>query len=244
MTMRYGLQARVMTVLLVVLLVTLAVIGLVLKRQEAMGEEMLDQAGGAMHGLVYTRLRGYGEAQVERLARNLVNPLYYFDLEAMGQVIGNVQRQPDVDYLVVFSAAGEVIHDGSREIATFGYVMDDALGAGTIAALAPTSQTRGNVYDVSAPILMGGERLGGVRIGYSLDSIRLDEEAATAGLRASLEDIARNHAGWIAMLLSVLVVLAGAMVLLVHRSLVHPVRRLAGAARGIEAGDFKIGRAS
>lgn len=236
--MRYGLQARVMTALLVVLLVTLTVIGLVLQRQQAMREEMLDQAGDAMHGLVYSRLSGYGEAQVERLAGNLVNPLYYFDLEAIGGVIGNVQRQPDVDYVVVYSPTGEVIHDGSREIATYGHVMDDALGAGAIAAEAPTSQSSGDVYDVSAPIRIGGERLGGVRIGYSLESIRLDEESATAGLRASLEEIARNHLGWIAALLSLLVVLGAVLVLFAERTLVRPVRRLAGAAREIESGNF------
>ena len=146
--MRYGLQARVLTALLLVLLVTLTVIGLVLQRQQAMREEMLDRAGDAMHGLVYSRLKGYGEAQVERLAGNLVNPLYYFDLEAIGGVIGNVQRQPDVDYVVVYSPTGEVIHDGSREIATYGHVMDDALGAGAIAAEAPTSQSSGDVYVV------------------------------------------------------------------------------------------------
>src|SRR5690554_6866599 len=170
--MRYGLQARVLTALLVVLLVTLTVIGLVLQRQHAMREEMLDQAGDAMHGLVYSRLRGYGEAQVERLAGNLVNPLYYFDLEAIGGVIGNVQRQPDVDYVVVYSPTGEVIHDGSREIATFGHGMDDGLAAGAIAAEATRVQADDAIFDVSVPIRMGDQRLGGVRVGYSLDSVR------------------------------------------------------------------------
>ena len=67
MRMRYGLQARVLTALLVALVITLTVVGLVLQRQEAMREDMLVRARDAMHGLVYGRLRTHGEAQVERL---------------------------------------------------------------------------------------------------------------------------------------------------------------------------------
>src|SRR5690554_5388409 len=238
MRMRYGLQARVLTALLVALVITLTVVGLVLQRQEAMREDMLVRARDAMHGLVYGCLRTHGEAQVERLAENLANPLYYFDLEAIGKVIANVQRQADVDYVVVYSPTGEVIHDGSREIATFGHGMDDGLAAGAIAAEATRVQVDDAIFDVSVPIRMGDQRLGGVRVGYSLDSVRQGEEIATAGLRSSLDEIARRHLAWVAALLALLVVLASLMVLLAHRSLVHPVRRLAGAARGIEAGDF------
>lgn len=238
MRMRYGLQARVLTALLVTLLVTLTVVGLVLQRQKTMREDMLVRARDAMHGLVYHRLRAHGETQVERLAGSLANPLYYFDLEAIGNLIGEVQRQADVEYVVVYSPAGEVIHDGSREIATFGHGMDDSLSAGAITAGALRVQADEAIFDVSAPVLLGGQRLGGVRVGYSLASVREGEEVATAGLRAGLEEIGHRHAAWIAALLSMLVLLAAAMALLAQRMLVRPVRRLAEAARAIEAGDF------
>ena len=236
--MRYGLQARVLTALLVALLITLTVVGLVLQRQEAMREDMLVRARDAMHQLVYERLRTLGEAQVERLAGNLVNPLYYFDLEEIGRVINNVQRQAGVDYVVVFSPTGEVIHDGSREIATFGQGMDDGFAAGALAAEATRVQADGTIFDVSVPIRLGDQRLGGVRVGYALGLVREDGEVATAGLRSGLEEIAGRHLAWVAALLSLLVVLAALMVLLAHRSLVRPVRRLAEAAREIEAGNF------
>ena len=236
--MRYGLQARVLTALLATLLVTLTVVGLVLQRQKTMREDMLVRARDAMHGLVYHRLRTHGEAQVERLAASLANPLYYFDLEAIGKRIEEVERQADVDYVVVYSPAGEVIHDGSREIATFGHHMEDGLATGAIAADAMRVQADEEIFDVSAPIRLGDQRLGGVRVGYSLASVRDGEEVATAGLRASLEEIARSHAAWIAALLSLLVVLVAAMALVTHRVLVRPIRRLADAARAIESGDF------
>ena len=238
MRMRYGLQARVLTALLATLLITLVVVGLVLQRQEAMREDMLVRARDAMHGLVYSRLRSHGEAQVERLAENLANPLYYFDLEAIGRTIDDIRRQGHVDYVVVYSATGEVIHDGSREIATFGQGMDDAMAAEVVAAESVRGQAEGDIFDVAAPIRIGDQRLGGVRVGYSLAVVRQDEEIATGNLRAALEEIAGRHRAWIAAMLSLLVVLVATMALLAHRTLVRPVRRLAEAAREIEAGNF------
>ena len=134
MKMRYGLQARVFTAVLAALLITLTILGLVLKRQDEMREEMLDGARGAMNSLVHSRLQANVQASVDRLAGDLANPLYYFDLEAIGRIIASVQRQADIEYVVVYSATGEVVHDGSREIATFGQGVDEVLASGAIGA--------------------------------------------------------------------------------------------------------------
>ncbi|WP_425603312.1 putative bifunctional diguanylate cyclase/phosphodiesterase [Luteimonas endophytica] len=238
MSMRYGLYARSVTVLLAAMLITLAVIVLILQRQDGMRDEMLAHSRDSLHGLVFSRLRAQGEGQAERLAASLVNPLYYFDLDAIGAAIAQVQRQPDVDYVIVYSAAGEVIHDGSRDIATYGQVMDDVFARDAVAADAVRVQSDDRVFDVAAPVRIGEEKLGGVRIGYSLDSVRADENRATAVLRDSLQEIGRRHLQWVLLLLAALVLLGVAMSVIVQRALVRPIRLLAEAAREIEAGNF------
>ena len=241
MKMRYGLQARVFTAVLAALLITLTILGLVLKRQDEMREEMLDGARGAMNSLVHSRLQANVQASVDRLAGDLANPLYYFDLEAIGKIIASVQRQADIEYVVVYSATGEVVHDGSREIATFGQGVDEVLASGAIGAeRGQEAAAEGRGFQVSAPITIGEQRLGGVRVGYSLDSARQDTRQATGGLRAGLEEIASRHGFAIAALLSLLAVVAVVMVVLAQRTLVRPVRRLAEAAREIESGNFNV----
>ena len=240
MKMRYGLQARVLTAMLAALLITLTVMALVLQRQDAMREDMLDGARDAMNTLVHGRLQANVQASVDRLAGDLVNPLYYFDLEAIGKTIASVHRQADVEYVVVYSTTGEVVHDGSREITTFGREVDEALASGAIGAEENQALGAGRGFEVSAPITIGDQRLGGVRVGYSLDSVRQDARQATGGLRAGLEEIASRHGIAIAALLSLLVVLAAVMVLLAQRTLVRPVRQLAEAAREIESGNFTV----
>lgn len=240
MKMRYGLQARVFTAMLAALLITLTVMALVLQRQDAMREDMLDGARDAMNTLMHSRLQANVQASVDRLAGDLVNPLYYFDLEAIGKTIASMQRQADVEYVVVYSTTGEVVHDGSREITTFGKKVDEALASGAIGAEERQGTDAGRGFEVSAPITIGDQGLGGVRVGYSLDSVRQDARQATGGLRAGLEEIASRHGLAIAALLSLLVVLAAVLVLLAQRTLVRPVRRLAEAAREIESGNFTV----
>lgn len=236
--MRYGLNTRSLALLVLALLVTLAVVAMVLKRQETMREDMLARSRQAMHEVVSERLRGYGQGQVERLAANLANPLYYFDLEQIGRAIDPVQRQPDVAYVVVYSASGDVIHDGSREIATYGETMADPLAAVAIAAEVTRAQVGAEVMDFSSPIRIGDERLGGVRIGYALASVRADEARAVQTLRQGLEEAGRHHQGWIAAMLIALAVMGIGLLLVIHRGLVRPIRQLADAAREIESGNF------
>ena len=119
MSLRYGLHARLLTVILVATVITLVVVGLILQRQGAMQREMLAHSRGSMHALVHTRLAEQGRATVERVAESLVNPLYYFDLEAIGQILATIRRQPDVSYVVVYTPTGDVLHDGSPDIMSF-----------------------------------------------------------------------------------------------------------------------------
>nr|WP_255699167.1 EAL domain-containing protein [Luteimonas sp. Y-2-2-4F] len=236
--MRPGLQAQLVAVILAATLITLTVIVLIVQRQGAMRQEMLDHSRQSMHALVHKRLAQQGRATAERVAESLVNPLYYFDLEGIGRVIATLQRQPDVAYVIVYSPEGDILHDGSHDILTYGQTMDDRFARRAMAATAPLVQSDERTLDVAAPIRLGDQPLGGLRIGYSLENVGADESAANAGLARALEAIGARHRQWIALLLAGLVLLGVALSLLVQRALVRPIRQLADAARQIEAGNF------
>ena len=240
MSLRYGLHARLITVILVATVITLVVVGLILQRQGAMQREMLAHSRGSMHALVHTRLAEQGRATVERVAESLVNPLYYFDLEAIGQILATIRRQPDVSYVVVYTPTGDVLHDGSPDIMSFGQAMDDPFAAAALAARAPVVQSDEDVLDIAVPIALGGERLGGLRVGYSLRNVAADEEAANEILSRSLEEISGRHLQGVALSLAALVTLGVLLSLLAQRALVRPIRQLAGYAREIEAGNFNV----
>src|SRR3546814_437451 len=99
-------------------------------------------------------------------------------------------------------------------------------------------QMKERLMDVSAPIRIGDQRIGGVRIGYSLESVMDEQHRATEAMQARMDDIGYHHALWIVLMMLVLVAIGVVVSLVVQRSLVRPIRQLANAAREIEAGNF------
>ncbi|WP_058835026.1 putative bifunctional diguanylate cyclase/phosphodiesterase [Luteimonas abyssi] len=238
--MRYGLHARLLTVIVGATLVSLLLVTLIMQRYGSMSEEVLDRSRSSMQTLVHDRLVAQGRATVERVAEAMVNPLYYFDLDAMGQVLATVREQPDVDYVLVYSPEGEILHDGSSDILVYGKTMDDPFATAAIGAEAVHVQANARILDVAAPIRLGGERLGGLRIGYSLATLQADESAASTGLKHSVDEISRRHLDWVMLQLVTLAILVMVVSFLGHRALVLPIRQLADAAREIERGNFDV----
>ncbi|MFZ1391332.1 MAG: hypothetical protein WAS23_07070, partial [Dokdonella sp.] len=193
MMRRFGLQARFIVLVAVALVVSATALGLLLQRQWAMRNQVLDLSRESIQHLVLDRLREQAQSVGTNTAEALVNPLYNFDLEIIGRVVRDVLVQPDVKYVTVYDTTGATIHDGTDAIAGYGQVMSDALAARIIAADQFLMQREGDVIDVAAPIRIGDQRLGGVRIGYSLESARRYEDEANRQLGDRLTDIGRRY---------------------------------------------------
>ncbi len=237
---RFGLQARFLTLVCVALLISVVTLFIVLQRQWAMRKEVLELSRSSIQTLVLNRLRDQAKAVGANTAEALINPLYTFDLEIIGRIVRDVLVQPDVTYVIVFDPTGAIIHDGSDGIASYGQVMSDPLAALGIESNALLIQQDGDVFDVSAPIRIGDERLGGVRIGYSLKSVRRYEDQATEQLSSHLREIGWRYLIGVVILMVLALGLGIVLSVIMQRSLVRPIRRLAEAAREVEAGNLGI----
>ncbi|MEO5962495.1 MAG: EAL domain-containing protein [Thermomonas sp.] len=237
---RIGLQTRFLAAILILLVVFVLVMMQLWNRQQATQHDISEVTRAAMHELIHEQVRTDGEAQVRQLADALANPLYYFDLDAIGALARAALRESDVDYVLVYDPAGRILHDGSGDIAAYGQPMGDPLASEVAAAAGPHTRAAGQVLDVSSPIMIGDQRLGGVRIGYSLASTARAEQQAMASLRSRIDEVGRRNLGWLLLLCFALGVVGLAAVVLVQRILVQPIRLLGDAAREIEAGNFSL----
>ncbi|MBB5015291.1 putative bifunctional diguanylate cyclase/phosphodiesterase [Rehaibacterium terrae] len=237
--MRYGLQARVLTILALVLGTALVVLAALWWQYEDSQEELAGIGREAVHELAMEGLRRRGAALSSQLAEAIANPLYYFDLDTIGELSRSVLRQPDVAYVIVFDAEGLVVHDGSSDIPGYGQPMDDPFAAGAIAAQSLRVQWSAETMDVTQPIFIGDERIGGVRLGFSLAVVGEQQSRADALLRQGLGAIAQRNLYWLAALLAALTALGVAVLVLVSRGLVRPIRQLAEAARAVEIGRYE-----
>jgi diguanylate cyclase (GGDEF)-like protein len=233
-----GLQAKFMALITIVTVMMLAVVALIWQRQTTTQAEVLRLSQEGTRSLVFDRLRQRGEVQVAQAADLLVNPVYYFDLDAIGNTTRSILRQPDVSYVLVYDARGNILHDGSGDIPTFGQEMGDPLADRIVAARDLQVLETAQVIDISTPILIGDQRLGGVRVGYSLAKIQAEEARINREMATRLNEIGRRHLTWIALLLMMLVSMAVLVGIALQRALVRPIRRLSDAALQIEAGNY------
>ncbi|RZZ82815.1 putative bifunctional diguanylate cyclase/phosphodiesterase [Pseudoxanthomonas winnipegensis] len=226
----------------VTLLMIVLLLAVLLQRQHAMQQEVDALGRQAVQSMAAEGLTRRGSAMAEQLADSLANPMYYSDLDAIGVLVREATLQPDVAYVLVFDEAGNVVNDGSWDMASYGQPMRDPLAARALASRAQLTQWTEKVVEISRVVELGDSRLGGVRIGYSLDSVRASEERASKLLRERLEALGRRHAGWIVMLLGALLLVGVGMAWYVQRTLVRPIRALAQSARAIGVGDYDVPR--
>ncbi len=237
---RLGLQSRFIAAILALLAIVVLVMMLMWQREQASQHEVSDVTRQAMHGLLSEQVRVDGEAEVRQLADALTNPLYYFDLDAIGALARAALRESDVEYVLVYDPQGRILHDGSGDIAAYGQPMGDALAKEVIAAPGPHTRAIGQVLDVSSPILVGDQRLGGVRIGYSMAGMARAEEQSMRGLRGRIDEVGRRNFVWLLLLCVALGAVGLAAAGLVQRVLVRPIKQLGDAAREIEVGNFTL----
>ena len=240
MNLRYGLQARFLGIIGLALLVMLALMALLWSRQEHMQRAVDGVRRETMDSMVRVGLRRHGEGVATQLAESLVNPLHHLDLDTIGVLSHASLRPPGIRYVVVYDRHGNVVYGGSEQIPRHGKRMDDAMTHKVIAARALPTQASDTAMDVSAPVILGNQRIGGVRLGLDLLEARRHQDSAVTGLRARLHEIGRRQL-WSAGLFGLAVFGVGAIMLwLLQRLLVRPIRQLADSARAIESGRFDL----
>jgi diguanylate cyclase (GGDEF)-like protein len=240
MRMPAGLQPRFLLAMLATLAMVLVVLGAAWLQQRDSHREIAALSRGSLHEHSLAALRGRGEAMASLLADALTNPVYYFDLLAVREVARSALSQRDVAYVLVFDAEGRVLHDGSADIPGFGQPMQDAFAFEAVAATGTHTQWSRDYVDVTHPIRIGGERLGGVRVGLSLaEPLRL-EAATLAAMEQRANEASARSLGLLAGLFAALVGIGVLLVQLVSRGLVRPIRSLAEAARAMEAGQYQL----
>ncbi|QDH69481.1 EAL domain-containing protein [Lysobacter alkalisoli] len=235
-----GLQARFLLIIALALAVLLLLLSVLMQRQERTQEEVIEVTRDAMTGVASESLRRHGEGMVAQLQVALTNPLYYFDLDAIGVLAGSALDQGDARYVLVYDTAGNVIHDGSEVIPSYGKRMDDAFADEVIASDSLLVQFSEDLMDVSMPILIGGERLGGVRVGFDLAMTRSFQDRAVDEMRDRLDRLGSRQLFWVGAMAAGVLLLGGLTLYLLQRWLIQPIRQLADAARQIEAGRFGV----
>jgi diguanylate cyclase (GGDEF)-like protein len=239
MKVRIGLQAQFFAMVGFAILAASALMVLFWMRQQEVQHTVETMSRQATEQVLDANLRRRAEGTAGELAKALANPLYYFDLDAVGDLAKGTLRQPGVRYVLVFDADGNILHDGTPDIPTYGRRMDDALAFEAIGARELHAQTTPDTLDVAAPVMVGESRLGGVRVGFNRTEGREFQLGAMSSLRDRIHDLGSRQLLSILLLSAALLALGGVVLAIIQRTMVRPISELADSARAIEAGRFE-----
>jgi diguanylate cyclase (GGDEF)-like protein len=236
--LRIGLKGRYALAVAFGLGLILALLWTGVRVQREGDLQMADIAAAEVRAVGVVGLEKRGRTIARLLSEALTNALYFDDLKAIGELTRPAIAQPDIEYVLVFDRQGRVLHDGTASIAGFGQPMVGPMAPAAAAAQQVLVQRSDEVVDVTEPIFLGGERLGGVRIGLSLRGYAEAAAQAESALLAKAEAVADARRDALLWPLAGLCVLIGFGLWLVAIKLVRPVRALAAHARALEEGRY------
>ena len=124
---RLGLRGELVWLLAAVMLVVVGLFAALWLHTKRSNEDAHALSAGAVRELAREGLLSRGQTLSSQLADAATNPLYYLDLAALGELARATLRQPDVVYVLIHDAEGQVLHDGSGDIPAFGQPMADPM---------------------------------------------------------------------------------------------------------------------
>lgn len=184
------------------------------------------------------RMRQRGTIMARLLAEDLIIPVRQRDLTTIELRLHTVRRQPGVAYTYVYDAMGHILHDGSQANLLATTRLEDAVSQSAVAAKQLLVQTTSTTLDIAIPMHDAHTRLGGLRIGLSLDPLHHD----TARMATQLEVLGwrgwQTYVGIAVIITLVFLILGFGLAVCVARHLLRPIRELAGYTRQIGRGEY------
>ncbi len=219
----------------IMLLLVLGVLWLTGSRSQL---EVIEGGSELMREQAWSDLEQRGQVTVRFLAETLPNLIYYYDLKGLRDAARSALEQDDIEYVLIYDLDGRILHDGTATLARFGEVMADPLAEAVMESDQALTQWRERIIDISHPVRLGAEPIGGVRIGLSRVNVEAAISERQAAMTMRVQDTFLEQTR-ILLLTGLLLLLAAAVFgWLVGRGLVRPIRALAGAARQMEAGHY------
>jgi len=191
----------------------------------------------ALGTLTYLTIRSQKNLLLEQMgdrARTAINlmelsvapPLYKWDIRTLRIVVVEAKSLRGVEYAYVFNAEGRIVADFHEMEEELFSVFTDEFGQRAIKSdetLVDVDHKKG-ILDVSKPVILGHEKLGGIRLGFDLKPMFDEMKQVTVK----------------ALLIAAGIFLLGLLVIFgIASRMTSPIEQLTVAARHIEAGDLQ-----
>jgi signal transduction histidine kinase len=191
----------------------------------------------AVGAITYLTIRSHRNLLLEQMAErartginlmelSVANRLYRLDIFQLETIAREAKALPDVEYAYIYDVQGRIVGDFHEDRRLLFSTFNDALGRRIIDSnetLVDINDQKG-ILDVSKPVILNREKLGGIRLGLNLNPM-FDE----------MKDVTIR-----AIVVSVAIFLMGLLIMFITTMrFTKPIERLTVAAKRIEEGNLQ-----
>lgn len=194
-------------------------------------EQLTDEA-------LYEQMERKAEVVITTLARDLIDPVYYLDIETITDSFTTIRAQRDTVYVYLYDVDGKIISDGTEETPLLHKVLTDKVSRKAVASEKFLLQRKEDILDASMPIYIENEKLGGVRIGFSLEKIKADILRQKKAVTSITEKNMKSTLVTSMVISGILILLGIIFALKIAQLLVQPILKLINATRKVGKGDL------
>lgn len=177
--------------------------------------------------LLLTQMGERAKAGINLMELSVTGALYRLDTFRLETVAREAKALPDVDYAYIFDSEGRIVGDYNSDQRHLFSTFTDPLGQKIIrsnAAIMINVDYERELLDVSKPVFLGHEKLGGIRLGFNLKPI--------------IEQI-REVTFKVVGIASAIFLIGLAIIFIITVRMVRPIEQLTIAAKRIEEGDLQ-----
>ena len=179
-----------------------------------------------------------GTIIIQALAKNLLNPLYNYQMESINDLISVAKQNEQVIYVQVYDAKGELVHMGNENIPNFGKIVAEPILEDSPKSIQIIESA--NIIDLYQNIWMMDEPIGGVKIGLSLNKMQADVLNMYRTMETQGQTSLYRNILTVVLSTIILLLLGSFLVIWVVHHLVQPIRQLGQCTLDIRRGQFDL----
>lgn len=178
--------------------------------------------------LLLAQMGERAKAGISLMELSVTGSLYKLDTYRLETITREAKALPNVEYAYIFDAEGRIVGDFNPDQRLLFSTFTDELGKNIIKSNAATLvdvDYKKNILDISKPVYLGHDKLGGIRLGFDLKPMMEEIEKVTLG----------------AVGVASAIFLVGLLIIFfITTRMTRPLERLTIAAKRIEEGDLQF----
>jgi diguanylate cyclase (GGDEF)-like protein len=237
--LKFGLRAQLLMVFGMILLLVCGVFAVLWQHEKENHQELLSLTKKAMVRLDKEGLERRGVVLVRKASTPLAAWMLETQRAAIYQHLQTLRQQPDVVYAMVYDQKGILIADADASLNMDSEKpMVDPMASLAMSSNKVELQWNEDLLDVSLPLFLDDQRLGGLRVGVVLNAERLDNANVLDPIEQNLKGTNERHWRWFISSLSLTFLIAALSLYLLERRVIIPVRELSLASDQMEQGKY------